>query len=119
MAFDFAEFLELATQLRQEGGEAELRTAVSRAYFAAYGVACRYAVEKLGFEPHASEPGQDHGRLRQHYRDHKGHAVAVRLQTLREVRNACDYHDAIEGLEGSADDSLTKARYVIDWFAGT
>jgi len=42
MPFDWQEYLLLARELSQRSGEAALRSAISRAYYAAFCTACNY-----------------------------------------------------------------------------
>ena len=67
MPFDWKEFLELSRILgrqAQDGGyrEAFLRSAISRAYYAAFCHTRNYAIKRLGFR--ARYDGEDHGALR-------------------------------------------------------
>jgi hypothetical protein len=69
MAFDWRAFVDLARELARQAAsaihpEALLRTALSRAYFGAFGHALDYAMSFLHF--HAREDADDHGRLRDH-----------------------------------------------------
>lgn len=76
--FDWRDFLDTARFLGAQAGvgtraEAACRTAVSRAYYAAYGHALHYASNYLGFVPRTKpeEKSQDHGRLKAHLRSRK------------------------------------------------
>jgi hypothetical protein len=105
MSFDWKQFLNLALYLQsvKPAGfckESAQRTAVSRTYFAAYGYATNYAIQKFGFAP-STDPTlkyQDHGRLRDCYQ-HRGRGkIAFELGRLRENRNKCDYDDQVNDL---------------------
>jgi hypothetical protein len=99
--FEWLDLLTLARQLhglatsRAAGWpvEAACRSAVSRAYFAAFNYALEYAVTYLDFVPLArvEDRGQDHGRLRAHLQRKRRANAARSLQRLRDYRNACDY----------------------------
>ena len=94
MPFDWSNLIELARVLEQQsaGGrltEALLRSAVSRAYFGAFGYANRYAVDFLQYRSRSD--ADEHGRLREHLRRKKRKAVAERLFVLRSWRNDADY----------------------------
>src|SRR5436305_11959987 len=98
MPFDWNEYLKLAQFLQgQTGGtfvpEAGLRSAVSRAYYSAFGHSLQYATEFLGFLPRTrpEEKAQDHGRLRAHLAQRRRRQVAETLDDLRQWRNECDY----------------------------
>jgi hypothetical protein len=94
MPFDWQGFLALAHELqRQATAAAEpeplLRSAASRAYFAAYCHARNYAKDYLKFDPR--EDVDDHGRLRAHLSGKRRKGDADRLADLRRLRNEADY----------------------------
>ena len=100
MTYDWAEFLTLAEGLFSAPHlpgppEAALRTAASRAYYAAFHCALQLACCE-GYQPDHS--GDDHRRLPAHFRDAR-HAdvtrrkIAKELDRLRDRRNAADYRD--------------------------
>jgi len=98
MPFDWKEYLVLARFLQSATAspftaEAAARTAVSRAYYAAFGHAMQYACDYLGFVPRKrpEEKAQDHGRLRAHLTQRRRRGVAQGLDDLRQWRNECDY----------------------------
>jgi hypothetical protein len=106
MPFDWKEYLELARFLQgQTGGpfaaEAAFRSAVSRAYYAAFGHALQYAADYLGFVPRTrpEEKAQDHGRLRAHMARRRRRQVAETLDDLRQWRNECDYVADLPGMD--------------------
>lgn len=116
MSYDWAEFLHLAQHLWSYPAEgvteaARCRTAVSRAYYAAYGHAVQYASADLGFTP--SKRADDHHRVRLYLsdvakqlerEDEQRNASVTRnlslianlLDVLRRRRNRCDYAGAIK-----------------------
>ncbi len=101
MAFDWYDYLVLAHLLHTQAGngipvEAAWRTAVSRAYYAAFGHAYQYACTYLQFVPRRKpeDKAQDHGRLKAHLQPRR-HLVAQELGRLRHWRNACDYEDLL------------------------
>jgi hypothetical protein len=65
----------------------------SRAYYAAFCHVRNYARDKLGFRPR--NDADDHGRLHARLKQGKLRGVAVKLERLREWRNACDYEDQL------------------------
>jgi hypothetical protein len=84
--FDWREYLELAKALVgiQSAGysqEATERTAVSRAYYAAFGWARNYAESELGFV--AQSGSEDHRRLREHFRRQGMMRLALDQNRLR------------------------------------
>lgn len=117
--FDWREFLELAELLAGPAGdsvavqlsEATHRSAVSRAYYAAFCHARRYAQRNLGYLPRYT--AADHGSLRRHYDAHGLSAIADDLDKLRDWRNECDYDDVVVDLGTKLADGLEKAEAVI------
>ena len=94
MPFDWKALIDLAKQMEAQATQtsepdALQRSAISRAYFGAFGHACNYAKEFLGFDP--NENADDHGRLRAHLKARRRHGDAKRLERLRQWRNDADY----------------------------
>ena len=95
MAFDWKGLLDLARMMEQETSkpgsneEALYRSAVSRAYFAAFCHARNYAEQFLKYYPKRDE--RDHGSLRAHLRGKRRRGDADRLDRLRQLRNDADY----------------------------
>jgi len=94
MRFDWAEFLNLARYLQGDSTvafsqEAGLRTAVSRAYYAAFGHAVEFARVKLRYRP--TYDWQDHRNVRQHFVNSGKVDIAQGLEEMRQWRNDCDY----------------------------
>lgn len=115
MSFQWTEFLALARFLHtattpEITREAALRSAVSRAYYAAYGHARNHAVAELfGAEGSAD----DHLALRLHF-DRTGRTdVGKLLAELRHSRNRADYDEILPRLEMIANESIGKADRII------
>ena len=96
MPFDWHDNLVLARVLHATAAalpgvpaEALQRCVVSRAYYAAYGHAFRYATAYLGFR--GKKNADDHGALRAHVKRSRRNNAAQYLEDLRDWRNACDY----------------------------
>jgi uncharacterized protein (UPF0332 family) len=97
--FEWADFVTLAQQLRDQDGEASHRSAISRAY---YGVFCQ-ARNHLEKQDKTSKyrDGDVHSNVWRAY-DNRGRtykAVGTSGRRLRELRNKVDYDDDIEKLE--------------------
>lgn len=110
MSFDWREFLNLARLLKDEpyakcNKESAYRTAVSRAYYAAFCHARNYARDNQGYKP--SYDDEDHKNIREHYRMVKMYTIARFLDHLRLWRNTCDYDDVITDDEGRNINILT------------
>jgi hypothetical protein len=101
MAFDWKEFLLVAKHLSSLSSatlpsEAGYRSAVSRAYYAAYCHARNFARDRQGFIP--SKSSSDHAKVRDHFRAKNLVIIATQLDNLRQWRNDCDYEDSISYL---------------------
>ena len=119
MSFDWREYLVLAeallqarTRLAQE--EACCRAAVSRAYYAGYGVARNRARDQDGLQLPAT--GEAHQRVITHYRQGPSalhRAVGNNLRRLRRVRNRADYDDQLDRPVALAEFAVRRARQVV------
>jgi hypothetical protein len=120
MSFDWTQFLDFAKAL--EGSpdapgprEAALRSAISRAYYAAF----HYALERANTEGYAaSGTGTDHSGVREHFQSHRPDRrrarIAVDLSRLYEHRIRADYRDRLGSRpEDVALDSVLLADRVI------
>jgi len=121
MSFDWRDFLEIADVLatldltgRREG---LLRSAVSRAYYAAFGTArAQAAVLRAATRQSAAE----HGELVTFYSKRFGGAgeqVAFLLSRLRTFRNVADYDSTLEDVEAMCEMTLREAHELIDLLA--
>ncbi len=115
MAFNWQGYLQIARVLAQEtqgvNQEAAWRSAVSRAYYAAFCHARNYARDRhnliLG-----NDPG-DHKLVRKHFLKRKMYNVASDLQDLRIWRNDCDYSDVLTNLLALVNSAINKAQSVV------
>jgi uncharacterized protein (UPF0332 family) len=87
---DWGGFLALATRMVTETGEAELRSAVSRAYYSAYNAARRYVRNKA---PMFSFRDEQHWLVWNWFAEAPGKVrqVATLGSALRSKRNRADY----------------------------
>lgn len=116
MAFDWKEYLALAQFLQQLSAtsvnqEAALRSAVSRAYFAAFGHARNYARDRHGLS--LTYTGDDHSLVRRHFLSRRAKGVALKLDKLRQWRNKCDYGDSVNDLSLILASAITEAQTII------
>lgn len=118
MAFDWREYLELAKALRSSSGpsfpqEAAQRSAVSRAYYAAFCHARNYAERQLGFR--RTGTGKDHGLLRRHLGQFgpEWKEIADELRELHKWRKQCDYDDAVSNLSVILSEAISTAEDII------
>ena len=119
MPFDWKHYLDLARDLAQPSAsgqgqrEAELRSAISRAYYAAFCHARNYSRDWLNFQP--TNTADDHGRLKAHLKDGKRRGLAVKLDQLQHWRNAADYEDSwMADLATVANTTISETQRVLD-----
>jgi hypothetical protein len=99
MPFDWKRLLNVARRLEEEAdkdeanAEALRRSAVGRAYYAAFGFARNYAKSFLGYK--VKGDADDHGALRAHLKRSRRGGDAQRLDSLRWWRNDADYADEL------------------------
>lgn len=104
MNFDWEDYLKLAEALQLKPNipgpcEASLRTATSRAYYAAFRCAIGFARSE-GFQE--SYTGSDHGDIRKHFREHQPNnknirsKISVDLDRMYDNRRKVDYHDELK-----------------------
>lgn len=121
--FDWREFLSLAKFLQSSRAhsvslEAADRSAVSRAYYAAFCYIRNHAETNFGFR--REKKGADHWRLREHL-GRQGpiwKEIADKLGDLHEWRKHCDYEDAVPNLEIMVLEAISTAEDVIDRLQG-
>ena len=109
--------MELARFLTQSAGsaytqEAAFRSAVSRAYYAAFCHARNYARDRQGFYP--THTPKDHERVRSHFKSKGRPDIARDLEILRRWRNQCDYNDAVFNVSSFLLAALARAQKIID-----
>ncbi|MFZ2420001.1 MAG: hypothetical protein WBD79_11930 [Anaerolineae bacterium] len=120
MSFDWADYLKLAEALTRDPSspgpeEASLRTAISRAYYAAYRSASNLAASRGELVP--AGLASDHGLVINHFRyaaDPVRQKIGAGLSRLRGNRNKADYDDVLSGRPAAtAQSSVTLARNVL------
>ncbi|QSR87647.1 hypothetical protein EM20IM_04840 [Candidatus Methylacidiphilum infernorum] len=118
MAFDWREFLDLARTLRSSFSsstlmEAASRSAVSRAYYAAFGHTRSYAEKHFQFP--RTKAGSVHHDLRKCLgkRGPTWKDVAEKLGDLHEWRKLCDYEDTVSNLNIMAEEAISTAEGII------
>lgn len=118
MAFAWKDFLDVANHLHQleEDGlnkEACCRSAISRAYYAAFCHARNYARDNRGFIPKNTDA--DHAGVKEHFKNSRTRGVASALDQLRQWRNDADYVDDVEDISSHVQRLLGEAKKVIEW----
>ena len=117
MAFDWKEYLDLARFLQGEieinySQESAYRSAVSRAYYAAFCHSRNYARTFENFVP--SGRPKDHTDIRGHFRNKGRPGIASELDDLRTWRNSCDYDDTVGDLPQKLKSAIENAQDIID-----
>lgn len=120
MSFDWQEYLVLARELAgsptvPSTEEARLRSAISRAYYAAFGRARLHLVADEGDTeiPATSEAHQQVGDKFAANSDPMYRLIGEHLRTLRLNRNLADYGPFVRGLSGVTRASLEIAYWVL------
>lgn len=109
MAFCWADFLTVATALKEAGDEASLRAAVSRAYYAVFGEAKEAAETETGA---AFPTGSIHDEVCRFYdgsSDVARRVFAANLRRLKSARVRADYYRKSAFDVRFADQALTDA----------
>ena len=121
MSYDWGEFLELSTNLKNNPNipgpkEAAIRSAVSRAYYSAYHKAMEYG-ETIGFQRNYNRT--DHESIIAFFSsssEMRLRYLSISLNRMRDDRLSADYDDS---LGCDADRFLLKAFHEIDKFFNT
>ena len=119
MSFAWGDYLALAEALVQARTtlapeEACCRAAVSRAYYAVYGVARTQARDHAGLQLPAT--GDAHQQVGLHYRtgpSPRHRAIGEHLRQLRRARNHADYADQLARPVATAQWAVRQARQVL------
>jgi len=116
MRFVWADYLELARHLAGDlscayTDEAASRSAVSRAYYAAFCHARGYCTLRLGFRPRGTS--SDHDGVRACLHRNGYHDLAIRLEQLRRWRNHCDYDNVVRDPAAIASSAVRFAQIVV------
>jgi hypothetical protein len=112
MAFSWKDYLLLTQVIFRSRAtlnyeEAIYRCTISRSYYAAFCGARNFARDHQNYVP--SYSGQDHLKIRDHFRQ-KGRAdIADKLWELHNWRNRCDYRDAVNNLARMTTDAIKRA----------
>lgn len=114
--FDWEDYLVQAQMLASIGNEAALRSAVSRAYYSAFGLGLRRlrdvegravpnssAAHKYVWKTFAVDPSDQTRQL-----------IGVTLNRLRSARNHADYDNSVNDLVGLSQLSLEDAQLVVN-----
>jgi uncharacterized protein (UPF0332 family) len=116
MSFDWSHYLNLAQDLVTQAAsspykDANLRSAISRAYYATYHKARLRLHDKWGISVPADASA--HTAVRSEFRMKGQNQVAVILNRMRIDRNKADYNDLVADLNTTARENLKRANQVI------
>jgi uncharacterized protein (UPF0332 family) len=121
MSFDWSGYYALARQLAGReveaiSEEAKLRSAISRAYYAAFNKARIYLLDNGHIEsfPIHRDVHQDVSLWFLARPDKLSKDIGENLDYLRRLRNQADYQDELKNLTAIAADALFRAGSVID-----
>lgn len=118
---DWAGFLAFAERLSKGDGEAELRSAVSRAYYSAYNDARRYVRGKDPSYLPANRKDPDHWKVWNWFSQAPGKApqIATLGQALRTKRTEADYdvYNQLANLKYEATTAVQKAGKILQLLA--
>jgi len=120
MKFDWSEYFNLAKELAETSKEAELRSAVSRAYYSAFCLARNY-LRDIEQDPRLSHNQTDinvHKYVADEFIHHKSKSktmieIGKDLNRLRPRRNKADYEDIIFNLPKEVITALMLAENII------
>ena len=97
MTFSWEEYLVLAKELSRKGGEAAMRSAISRAYYAAYQTARRHKGSRNAMATQSGSHGAVWRALKESgNRDWR--RAGNQGQDILEYRRQADYDDDVSGL---------------------
>lgn len=118
MSFNWKKYYKLAEHIKDGitgvDKEACQRSAVSRAYYAAFCKARNYARDREGCQ--LTRTGEDHGLVQKHHRVRQKRHVAVWLGQLYGWRNQCDYDDVVPDLELLCRNAFRNAQKILAIF---
>ncbi len=116
MNFDWSHYLDLAQELSSQAGgsshrDANLRSSISRAYYATYHKARHHLRNKWGIL--VSEDASAHKQVSQEFLRKNYKQIATTLKRMRIDRNMADYRDVTINLDNTAKENLKRANQVL------
>jgi hypothetical protein len=118
VSFKWEEYLVLAKELSQRGGEAATRSAISRAYYAAYQAARRHRGSKSALVTNSGSHGAVWKALRESgNRDWR--KAGNQGRDILEYRGEADYDDAVPELTRKMSSTLKMAEEILRLLAPT
>jgi uncharacterized protein (UPF0332 family) len=120
MSFPWKEYLSLAQELSRRTEEACHRSAISRAYYAAFHAARAYVREHHPAE-HLPGGPEDHGRVWRilETSGRLGSRMGRLGKDLRRWRNQADYETSVAGLPRLVERAVVDAGEILRWLGTT
>ena len=115
MVFDWSQYLVLAEELaEQKDNEAALRSAVSRAYYAAFCLAREHLLNtNMLFRSRLHRPRLSHQTVWLTYSRNVDRRIGMDGNRLRELRNLVDYEDVVPNLDNAVRSALSMSRRIL------
>lgn len=113
MIFDWSKYLDLASCITGEpaaDAEASYRTAISRAYYAAFCTARDYVSKKNN----TSYNSDAHRRVRTDLEKAASQKLANQLRTIMDMRHKADYENNFSNPKPEAFKAITRAKQILE-----
>jgi len=116
MSFDWSHYLDLALELYEQAGssghcDANLRSSISRAYYAMYHKSRQLLKKKWGIS--MPKDSNSHKLVQEEFYRKKQRKVAENLHRMRRNRNSADYNDNCADLDAIARENISRARQLL------
>jgi uncharacterized protein (UPF0332 family) len=114
MIFNWSEYLDLANSISRIGKESCYRSAISRAYYAAFCLARNLALDRGAV---VNRDASSHQVVADYYIDmgtDLGNKIGANLERLRVSRNRADYDNEIVRPDSACQKSLEEAKQVLE-----
>lgn len=125
MSFDWREYLDLAKHLHQSAGgnlkDSMLRSAISRAYYAALNESKDFLKKKNVISPHIMKNGLSHENIISTFRSgrDRGYSrIGANLDRLRDLRVKADYKESALGannIQSETDFTIRRASSLLNF----
>lgn len=115
MSFDWSHYLDIAQDLYKHAAssphqEANLRCAISRAYYATFHKARLHLYDKWGIS--VPDDATAHTEVRKEFKGIGERQIAATLNRMRIDRNKADYNDSVRNLNLITKENLKRANQV-------
>jgi uncharacterized protein (UPF0332 family) len=116
MSFDWLDYLDLALELSSQAAssrhhDANLRSSISRAYYATYHKSRQFLKQKWGIS--VPKNSGAHKRVRHEFKRREQYRIEENLYRMRDYRNNADYEDTFAKLEEIAEENIILANEII------